>query len=158
MVARIMVVDDLPLMRMRIRESLLVEGHEVVEATEGGDAMEQYRRKRPDAVFMDVRMPDMNGVDALKQMREIDPTARVTLLTGDAQREIVEEAKTDGREEGERMITLAQAEMEQQLHQAREQLRGEVVTLALAGASQVLEREVDAKAHSASLDKLAAEL
>jgi F-type H+-transporting ATPase subunit b len=72
--------------------------------------------------------------------------------------EIVEEAKTDGREEGERMITLAQAEMEQQLHQAREQLRGEVVTLALAGASQVLEREVDAKAHSASLDKLAAEL
>ena len=72
--------------------------------------------------------------------------------------EIVEEAKSDGREEGERMITLAQAEMEQQLHQAREQLRGEVVTLALAGASQVLEREVDAKAHSASLDKLAAEL
>jgi two-component system, chemotaxis family, chemotaxis protein CheY len=96
MVARIMVVDDLPLMRMRIRESLLVEGHEVVEATEGGDAMEQYRRKRPDAVFMDVRMPDMNGVDALKQMREIDPTARVTLLTGDAQREIVEEAKLAG--------------------------------------------------------------
>jgi two-component system, chemotaxis family, chemotaxis protein CheY len=95
-VARIMVVDDLPLMRMRIRESLLEEGHEVVEATEGSDAMDQYRRRRPDAVFMDIRMPDMNGVDALKGIREIDPTARVTLLTGDAQRAVVEAAKDAG--------------------------------------------------------------
>ena len=72
--------------------------------------------------------------------------------------EIVEEAKSEGREEGERMKTLAQAEMEQQLHQAREHLRGEVVTLALSGAEQVLGREVDSKAHSAALEKIAAQL
>lgn len=95
-VARILVVDDLSLMRMRIRESLLEAGHQVVEATEGVDAVEKYRSTHPDAVFMDLKMPDMSGIDALKQIREYDPTARITLLTGDAQREIVEDAKKNG--------------------------------------------------------------
>ncbi|NKC11298.1 MAG: F0F1 ATP synthase subunit B [Gammaproteobacteria bacterium] len=72
--------------------------------------------------------------------------------------EIVEEAKTGGRDEGERMKSLAQVEIDQQLNQAREQLRGEVVKLALAGAAQILDREVDATAHNAALEKLAAEL
>jgi len=94
--ARILVVDDLSLMRMRIRESLLEEGHQVIEATEGVDAVDKYRSTRPDAVLMDLKMPDMNGIDALKQIRAFDPTARITLLTGDAQREVVEDAKING--------------------------------------------------------------
>jgi two-component system chemotaxis response regulator CheY len=81
---------------MRIRESLLEEGHQVIEAAEGGDALDKYRSSRPDAVFMDLKMPDMNGIDALKRIREHDPAARVTLLTGDAQRQIVEDAKING--------------------------------------------------------------
>lgn len=72
--------------------------------------------------------------------------------------EIIEASKNDGREEGERMKTVAKAEIDQQLNQAREQLRGEVVRLALVGAERVLGAEVDAKAHNASLEKLAAEL
>ena len=72
--------------------------------------------------------------------------------------EIVESAKNDGREEGERMKTAAQAEIDQQLNQAREQLRGEVVRLAVIGAERILDAEVDAAAHNASLEKLAAEL
>ncbi|MBT6275301.1 MAG: F0F1 ATP synthase subunit B [Chromatiales bacterium] len=72
--------------------------------------------------------------------------------------EIVEEAKGEGRQEGERMIGLASAEIDQQRNQAREELRGEVVKLALAGASQVLEREVDANAHNSALEKIAAGL
>ncbi|MEM7406157.1 MAG: F0F1 ATP synthase subunit B [Pseudomonadota bacterium] len=72
--------------------------------------------------------------------------------------EIVESAKNDGREEGERMKAAAEAEIEQQMNQAREQLRGEVVRLALVGAERVLSAEVDASAHNASLEKLAAEL
>lgn len=72
--------------------------------------------------------------------------------------EIVEGAKNDGREEGERMKVAAQAEIEQQMNQAREQLRGEVVRLALVGAERILSAEVDAEAHNAALQKLAADL
>ena len=72
--------------------------------------------------------------------------------------EIVEEAKGDGRAEGERMVRAAEAEIEQQMNQAREQLRAEVVTLALEGAQQVLGQEVDVKAHTEQLNRLAAQL
>jgi F-type H+-transporting ATPase subunit b len=72
--------------------------------------------------------------------------------------EIVEEAKGDGRAEGERMLRAAEAEIEQQMNQAREQLRGEVVALALQGARQVLGEEVDESAHTEQLSRLAAQL
>lgn len=72
--------------------------------------------------------------------------------------EIVEESKDDARAEGERLIAAARSEIEQQMNQAREKLRAEVVELSLAGAEQVLMREVDAKAHNEALTKLAAQL
>lgn len=72
--------------------------------------------------------------------------------------EIVEEAKGEARVEGDRLLTAARAEIEQEMNQAREQLRGEVVKLALVGAKQVMMREVDASAHGEALDKLAAQL
>ncbi len=72
--------------------------------------------------------------------------------------EIVDDAKGDGRAEGERMLRAAEAEMEQQMNQAREQLRADVVKLALQGAQQVLGRDVDEKAHTEQLDRLAAQL
>jgi F-type H+-transporting ATPase subunit b len=72
--------------------------------------------------------------------------------------EIVEEGKGDGRSEGERMVRAAEAEIEQQMNQAREQLRADVVKLALQGAQQVLGNEVDENAHTEQLDRLAAQL
>jgi F-type H+-transporting ATPase subunit b len=72
--------------------------------------------------------------------------------------EIVDEAKTDAKAEGERIIISARAEIEQETNLAREQLRGQVVTLALSGAGKVLERELDDKAHADLLDDLAAQL
>ena len=72
--------------------------------------------------------------------------------------EIEEEGKTKGVSEGDRMVEPAKAQIEQQTHRAREQLRGEVVSLALQGAQTILEREVNAEAHNALLDKLAARL
>lgn len=72
--------------------------------------------------------------------------------------EIVEEAKSDGRAEGERMVRAAEAEIEQQMNQAREQLRADVVQLAMQGAQQVLGREVDESAHTDQLNRLAAQL
>lgn len=72
--------------------------------------------------------------------------------------EIVESAKEAAREEAERIKTAAAAEIEQNRNRARDELRTEVAKLALAGAEQVLMREVDEQAHRDVLDKLAANL
>lgn len=72
--------------------------------------------------------------------------------------EIVDEAKVDGRAEGERMLRAAEAEIAQQMNQTREQLRADVVKLSLQGAQQVLGHEVDEKAHTDQLNRLAAQL
>jgi F-type H+-transporting ATPase subunit b len=72
--------------------------------------------------------------------------------------EIIDEAKTQAREEGQRQLAAAQAEIGQETTRAREQLRGEVSALALAGAEKVLGREIDAKAHGELLKSLTAEL
>ncbi len=72
--------------------------------------------------------------------------------------EIVEAAQENARAEGSRLLTAAQAEIDQHVHQAREQLRGEVVAIAMSGAEQVLGREIDAKTHNDALAKLASGL
>ncbi len=72
--------------------------------------------------------------------------------------EIVEEAKTDAKQEGGRILTAAQAEIDQEVHRAREALRTQVVGIALAGAEKVLEREIDANTHDDLLNKLVAEI
>ena len=72
--------------------------------------------------------------------------------------EIVDEAKVAAQEEGDRIKLAAQAEIEQETNRAREQLRSEVSTIALAAASKVVHKEVDAKAHSKVLDELVAQL
>jgi F-type H+-transporting ATPase subunit b len=72
--------------------------------------------------------------------------------------EIVEEAKNTARTEGERLLTAANAEIEQEANRAREQLRGEVVSLAVAGAGKVLKREIDEKANEDLLKDLVAQL
>lgn len=72
--------------------------------------------------------------------------------------EIVEEAKEDARTEGERLKAAARAEIEQEANRAKEQLREQVVSLAVAGAGKVLEREIDEQSHSDMLDKLASQI
>ncbi len=72
--------------------------------------------------------------------------------------EIVDEAKTDARTEGERILTAARAEIGQEVNRAKEGLRAQVVSIAIAGASKVLEREVDANTHNDLLNKLAAQI
>ncbi len=72
--------------------------------------------------------------------------------------EIVEESKDTAKVEGERILAAAQVSVEQEIQEARDGLRAEVSSLALAGAEQVLMREVDASAHSDVLSKLSAQL
>jgi len=72
--------------------------------------------------------------------------------------EIVEAAKDDALSEKQKILAAAQAEIDQERTQTREQLRSEVATLALAGAEQILMREVDRNAHNDVLTKISAEL
>lgn len=71
---------------------------------------------------------------------------------------IIEEAKANAKVEGERIIAGAKAEIDQEVNRAKESLRAQVSTLAIAGAEKILRKEIDAKAHSELLAKLAAEL
>jgi F-type H+-transporting ATPase subunit b len=72
--------------------------------------------------------------------------------------EIVDEAKDDAKAEGDRLIVAAHAEIDQEVNRVKEDLRGQVVAIALAGAGKVLEREVDEATHAELLNKLAAEI
>ncbi len=72
--------------------------------------------------------------------------------------QIVDEAKVQAQVEAERIKTAAGAEVDREVSQAREELRGKVSVLAIAGAEKILGSSVDASAHDAMLDKLAAEL
>lgn len=72
--------------------------------------------------------------------------------------EMIEEAKSEAREEGERIKAAAQSDIDQEINRAKENLRKQVATIAIAGAEQVLKKEIDAKAHSAALDDLAAQI
>ncbi|RLJ20643.1 F0F1 ATP synthase subunit B [bacterium endosymbiont of Escarpia laminata] len=72
--------------------------------------------------------------------------------------EIVDEAKGSARTEGERILTAAQAEIEQETNRAREQLRGKVAELAIAGAEKILKKEINAETHRDIVDSLAKEI
>ena len=72
--------------------------------------------------------------------------------------QVIEEAKDAAKAEGDRQIAAAKAEIEQETHRAREQLRGEVAALVVAGAEKILRREVDAKVHGDLLEAIKNEL
>lgn len=72
--------------------------------------------------------------------------------------EIVDEAKTNARTEGERILSSARAEIDQEANRVRDELRTQVSAVALAGASKILSREIDDKAHTALLDELVGQI
>ncbi len=71
---------------------------------------------------------------------------------------LVEEAKSDAKQEGARIMAATQAEIQTEINKAKESLRGQVSELAVAGAQQILKREIDGKTHARLLDELAAKL
>jgi two-component system, chemotaxis family, chemotaxis protein CheY len=91
--ARMMVVDDALNMRMIMRDLLQGAGHEVVgEAANGEEAVEKYKELRPDLVTMDLTMPLKDGVEALREIREFDPTAKIIMCSAIGHKQAVLEA------------------------------------------------------------------
>ena len=91
-----MVVDDAAFMRLRACKVLQENGHDVVQAENRLEAVKQYAEHRPDAVLMDITMPEMDGLAALKEIRKMDPNARVAMVTAMGQQAIVMEALKAG--------------------------------------------------------------
>ncbi len=90
--ATIMVVDDAAFMRLRCSQLLTQNGYQVIEASNGAEALAKYKELRPDGVLLDITMPDMDGLTALKELMALDSSARVSMVTAMGQQSIVIEA------------------------------------------------------------------
>lgn len=93
---KILIVDDAEFLRLRISKMLTGEGYEVFEADNGAKAIQAFQANKPDLVLMDVTMPEMDGLTALKQIRSIDAKAKVIMLTALGQESVVLEAIRSG--------------------------------------------------------------
>ena len=93
MAIRILVVDDAAFMRMMIKDILSKNGYEIVgEAENGLKAVEKYQELKPDLTTMDITMPEMNGISAVKEIKKIDPGAKVIMCSAMGQQAMVVEA------------------------------------------------------------------
>ncbi|KAB2494687.1 response regulator [Priestia filamentosa] len=90
---RILVVDDAAFMRMMIKDILTKNGYEVVaEAADGLQAIEQYKEHKPDLVTMDITMPEMDGIHSLKEIKKVNPNAKVIMCSAMGQQAMVIDA------------------------------------------------------------------
>jgi len=95
--ARILVADDASFMRMMIREIVEEEGYEVVgEASDGIEAVDMYRELHPDIVTMDIVMPRRSGIDAVRGIVELEPSACIVMCSALGQETLVSESLQAG--------------------------------------------------------------
>lgn len=93
MAKRILIVDDAAFMRMMIKDILVKNGYEVVgEASDGAQAIDKYKELNPDLVTMDITMPEVDGIAALKEIRSIDPNAKIIMCSAMGQQAMVIDA------------------------------------------------------------------
>ena len=93
MAVRVLVVDDAAFMRMMVKDILSKNGYEVVgEAENGMKALEKYQELKPDLVTMDITMPEMDGISAVKEIKKVDPNAKIVMCSAMGQQAMVIEA------------------------------------------------------------------
>ena len=97
MAKNILICDDAAFMRMMIKDILTKNGYNVAgEAENGLKAVEKYNETKPDLVMMDITMPEMDGIQALKKIKETDPNATVIMCSAMGQQAMVIEAIQNG--------------------------------------------------------------
>ena len=97
MAIRVLVVDDAAFMRMMVKDILGKNGYEIVgEAENGLKALEKYQELKPDLTTMDITMPEMDGITAVKEIKKVDPNAKVIMCSAMGQQAMVIEAIQSG--------------------------------------------------------------
>lgn len=91
--AKVLIVDDATFMRMMIKDILEKNGYQVVgEAPNGLKAVELYKAEKPDVVTMDITMPEMDGIEAVKAIKAFDPAAKIIMCSAMGQQSMVMDA------------------------------------------------------------------
>ena len=97
MAVRVLVVDDAAFMRMMVKDILTKNGYEVVgEAENGMKALEKYQELKPDLITMDITMPEMDGISAVKEIKKVDPNAKIVMCSAMGQQSMVIDAIQSG--------------------------------------------------------------
>lgn len=123
------------------------------------NALETRRKKIADGLAAaergqnEQRLAEERAKDVIKQAKV--QASEIIAAAQKRANELVEESKTSAREEGDRILEAARAEISQELNRAREDLRKQLSALVIAGAEQILAKEIDAKAHGTLLKDLA---
>lgn len=95
--AKFMIVDDAAFMRSFLSNIILESGHEVIaEASNGQEAVQMFKRVRPDIITMDITMPDMDGISAIKHILNLDPKAKIIMCSAMGQQKMVLDAIAAG--------------------------------------------------------------
>ena len=96
---KIMIVDDSKFMRMFVVNILKRNKYlDIIEAGDGEEAITKFKRENPDLVLLDIIMPDITGVDVLKEIKKLNPNAKVIMVTAVGQEIILKECKQLGAE------------------------------------------------------------
>ena len=94
---RILVVDDAAFMRMMLKDILVKNGYEIAgEGVNGADGIDKYKELKPDLVTLDITMPEMDGITCLKEIKKIDPDAKVIMCSAMGQQIMVLDAVKSG--------------------------------------------------------------
>ncbi|NLW60143.1 MAG: response regulator [Firmicutes bacterium] len=97
MMKKVLIVDDAAFMRMSLKKIMVENGFEVIgEAENGKEAVTKYNELQPDIVTLDITMPEMDGITALKAIMKIDPEANVVIVSAMGQESYVREAVMAG--------------------------------------------------------------
>lgn len=94
---KVLICDDAAFMRMMLKDILGKNGHEIVgEGTNGQEAIDQYKKLKPDLVTMDIVMPEKTGIEAVKEIIGGDPDAKIIMVSALGQQAMVKEAIESG--------------------------------------------------------------
>ena len=94
--AKVLVIDDQPNVRILLDMLLRPMGYVVMLADNGWTGLQLYRQEHPDVIFLDLNMPELDGMAVLKQIRSVDPTQPVIVLTGDTSPEAEQQVRALG--------------------------------------------------------------
>lgn len=89
---KILIVDDAMFMRITLKNLLTKEGYECFEAGSGIEAVARYQEVKPDLTTMDITMPDMDGIAAVKEIKKLNPAAKVIMCSAMGQEAMVVDA------------------------------------------------------------------